>query len=256
MIPAVLALSAAFAPTALRAPVSRVTSSALRMADDKVVVKEYFNNEGFDRWSRIYSDDGEVNKVQLDIRDGHQQTVDKILKWIDDDADLSGKTVCDAGCGVGSLALPLAQRGAKVDASDISEAMVNEATRRAATGNFDTMPKFTTSDLSALKGKYDTVTCVDVMIHYPTDEMAGMVKHLASLADRRLIISFAPKTWYYDLLKKVGELFPGPSKTTRAYLHPEEDVVTALREAGFELRRTEMTGTNFYFSRLLEAVRA
>ena len=29
-----------------------------------------FNNDGFDRWSRIYSEDGEVNSVQLDIRNG------------------------------------------------------------------------------------------------------------------------------------------------------------------------------------------
>jgi magnesium-protoporphyrin O-methyltransferase len=235
---------------------SRVSRAAVRMSDDKAVVKQYFNTEGFDRWNRIYSEDGEVNSVQKDIRIGHQQTVDKILAWIDEDASIAGKTVCDAGCGVGSLAIPLASRGATVAGSDISDAMVTEATRRAATApGIKTKPVFSTSDLSALSGRYNTVTCVDVMIHYPTDEMKGMVAHLASLADERLIISFAPKTWYYDLLKKFGELFPGPSKTTRAYLHPEADVVAALDAAGFKLARTEMTGTNFYFSRLLEAVR-
>lgn len=231
-------------------------AARLTMSDDKAVVKEYFNNEGFDRWNRIYSEDGEVNSVQLDIRDGHQQTVDKILAWVDADQDMEGKTVCDAGCGVGSLAIPLATRGAVVEASDISDAMVNEAATRAqATNGIKTAPKFYQSDLSALKGSFDTVTCVDVMIHYPTAEMSGMVGHLAGLAERRLIISFAPKTWYYDLLKKVGELFPGPSKTTRAYLHPEADVVAAVEEAGFTIKRTEFTGTSFYFSRLLEAVK-
>jgi magnesium-protoporphyrin O-methyltransferase len=85
--------------------------------------------------------------------------------------------------------------------------------------------------------------------------MAGMVTKLGSLAKKRIIISFAPKTWYYDILKKVGELFPGPSKTTRAYLHTEEDVRQAMAAAGFKVRRAEMTGTNFYFSRLLEGVR-
>lgn len=43
-----------------------------------------------------------------------------------------------------------------------------------------------------------------------------MISHLASLADQRLIISFAPKTPYYSLLKRIGELFPGPSKVGRA----------------------------------------
>ena len=41
-----------------------------------------------------------------------------------------------------------------------------------------------------------------------------MVKHLASLASDRLIISFAPKTVAYSVLKRIGELFPGPSKVT------------------------------------------
>ena len=115
--------------------------------------------------------------------------------------------------------------------------------------------KFYTSDLESVKGKYNTVTCVDVAIHYPTDKMAEMVGHLCSLADERVLISFAPKTWYYSLLKKVGELFPGPSKTTRAYLHEEAVVRDALAKAGFEVAREEMTGTNFYFSRLLETYR-
>lgn len=52
-----------------------------------------------------------MNKVQLDIRDGHAQTIQKILNWVEADGDINGKTVCDCGCGVGSLAIPLAQMG-------------------------------------------------------------------------------------------------------------------------------------------------
>ena len=57
--------------------------------DDKKIVREYFNATGFDRWRRIYGD-GEVNKVQLDIRTGHQQTVDTVLGWLEADGNLSG----------------------------------------------------------------------------------------------------------------------------------------------------------------------
>ena len=46
-----------------------------------------------------------------------------------------------------------------------------------------------------------------------------MVKHLASLADQRLIISFAPKTLAYTILKRIGELFPGPSKVQHHWQH-------------------------------------
>mmetsp|Transcript_25010 Transcript_25010/g.46103 ORF Transcript_25010/g.46103 Transcript_25010/m.46103 type:complete len:267 (-) Transcript_25010:58-858(-) len=257
---AALAAIIALAPNTIAfspAPRSVVTNARTALSsttDDKTEVREYFNNEGFNRWNKIYSDSDDVNKVQLDIRDGHGQTIQKILNWVEDDGDIKGKTVCDCGCGVGSLAIPLAQMGAKISASDISDAMAKEAGSRAKSLGIRNA-KFYTSDLESVKGRYNTVTCVDVAIHYPTEKMAEMVGHLCSLADERVMISFAPKTWYYSLLKKIGEQFPGPSKTTRAYLHEEKVVRDALKKAGFEVARAEMTGTSFYFSRLLEAKR-
>ena len=88
-------------------------SSSCLHVDDKTEVREYFNTEGFNRWNKIYSESDEVNTVQLDIRTGHGQTIQKILNWISDDGNISGKSVCDCGCGVGSLAIPLAQMGKK-----------------------------------------------------------------------------------------------------------------------------------------------
>ncbi len=227
----------------------------MNTVDDKTVVKEYFNATGFDRWQRIYGD-GEVNKVQLDIRTGHQQTVDTVLSWLNADGNLADLSICDAGCGVGSLSIPLAEAGAKVNASDISEKMVNEAKAIAkdSLGHADN-PIFTVQDLEALSGSYHTVICLDVLIHYPQDKAAQMIGHLASLADSRLILSFAPKTVALSLLKKIGSFFPGPSKATRAYLHREADVVKILENNGFCVQRSAMTRTRFYFSRILEATR-
>jgi magnesium-protoporphyrin O-methyltransferase len=224
-------------------------------------VKKYFNTAGFDRWRKIYGETEDVNKVQLDIRQGHAQTVDKVLKWLDDEGGVVGTTICDAGCGTGSLAIPLALRGASVSASDISEAMAEEAKQRYETAIKSGAPPpkvapiFEAMDLESCSGKYHTVTCLDVMIHYPQDKVNGMINHLASMAEDRLIISFAPKTLAYSILKRIGELFPGPSKATRAYLHAEDDVEAALARAGFKVTKREMTATSFYFSRLLEAKR-
>ena len=117
-------------------------------------------------------------------------------------------------------------------------------------------PTFFTSDLESVQGRFHTVTCLDVMIHYPQDKADAMVQHLASLAESRLIISFAPKTLAYTILKRIGELFPGPSKATRAYLHAEADVEAAAAAVGWKVKRREMTATSFYFSRLLEFQRA
>jgi magnesium-protoporphyrin O-methyltransferase len=236
--------------------------------DELEAVKKYFNTSGFERWNKIYGETDEVNKVQLDIRKGHAQTVEKVLAWMDADANkgdgsaaIRGRTVCDAGCGTGSLTLPLAERGARVSASDISAAMVGEAERRFRERGLGEKPgvecpAFEAKDLESVSGSYDTVCCLDVMIHYPQDKADAMVAHLASLAERRVMISFAPYTPQYALLKRIGELFPGPAKATRAYLHRESDVEAALEKAGFKVTRREMTATSFYFSRLLEAVKA
>lgn len=230
--------------------------------DEKESVRNYFNTAGFERWNKIYGTTSEVNKVQMDIRTGHAQTVEKVLDWMKGDGNLKGVSICDAGCGTGSLAIPLALAGMTVEASDISSSMAGEAQKRfeaqVAAGAVPptTAPKFLTSDLESLAGKYHTVTCLDVMIHYPQDKADAMVQHLASLAEQRLIISFAPRTLAYLILKRIGELFPGPSKATRAYLHAEEDVESALSKVGWKVKRREMTATSFYFSRLLEFERA
>jgi magnesium-protoporphyrin O-methyltransferase len=227
----------------------------MNAVDDKTIVREYFNATGFDRWQRIYGD-GEVNKVQLDIRSGHQRTVDTVIGWLSADGNLRGLPVCDAGCGVGSLSIPLAQAGAIVYGSDISEKMVAEAYQRAwgvlgANNNVT----FMAQDLETLSGRYHTVICLDVLIHYPQDKAAEMIGHLCSMAESRVILSFAPKTFALSMLKKVGEFFPGPSKATRAYQHREADIVKILESNGFSIGRQTMTSTRFYFSRLLEATR-
>lgn len=227
----------------------------MNAVDDKTIVQEYFNSTGFDRWQRIYGD-GQVNKVQLDIRQGHQQTIDKVVNWLNADGNLQGLSICDAGCGVGSLSIPLAQAGAIVYGSDISEKMVYEAYQRAsAVLNPNNNVSFAAQDLESLSGRYHTVICLDVLIHYPQEKAADMIGHLASMADSRLILSFAPKTLALSVLKKIGELFPGPSKTTRAYQHREADIVQILQNNGFTIGRQTMTSTRFYYSRLLEAVR-
>ncbi|KAF3449964.1 hypothetical protein FNV43_RR06043 [Rhamnella rubrinervis] len=191
--------------------------------DDKEVVKEYFNNSGFQRWKKIYGETEDVNTVQKDIRLGHSKTVENVMKMLLDEGPIGGITVCDAGCGTGCLSIPLAKEGAIVSASDISAAMVAEAQAKAKEqlAGKDVMPKFEVRDLESLDGKYDTVICLDVLIHYPQ-----------------------------------RELFPGPSKATRAYLHAEADVERALNKVGWKIRKRGLITTQFYFARLVEAVPA
>jgi magnesium-protoporphyrin O-methyltransferase len=228
-------------------------SPADAKAAEKVEVKDYFETTGFERWNRIYSDSDEVNNVQRNIRIGHQKTVDEVLVWVQEQGELATRSFCDAGCGVGSLAIPLALAGAgSVAASDLSEAMVEEARRRAAAAGLAAERlHFSASDRESLQGRYDTVICLDVFIHYPQAAAEEMVRHLAGLAERRLIVSFAPYTPLLALLKGIGQLFPGPSRTTRAYTLREEGIVKAAAAAGFQPVRRSLNQAPFYFSRLI-----
>ena len=128
-------------------------------AAEKQEVKGYFETTGFERWNRIYSDSDDVNKVQRNIRIGHQKTVDEVLVWLREQGDLPQRSFCDAGCGVGSLAIPLALAGAgSVEASDLSAAMAEEARRRATeAGLGEPTLRFFASDLEGLQGRFDTV---------------------------------------------------------------------------------------------------
>jgi magnesium-protoporphyrin O-methyltransferase len=220
---------------------------------EKLEVKGYFETTGFDRWNRIYSDSDDVNRVQRNIRIGHQKTVDNVLAWLQEQGNLEQRSFCDAGCGVGSLTLPLAHLGASsIAASDLSAAMVQEAERRSAdAGIAPGRISFLASDLESLSGRYDTVICLDVFIHYPQQPAEAMVRHLASMAERHLIVSFAPYTPLLALLKGIGQLFPGPSKTTRAYTLREAGIVKAAEEAGFRPVRRSLNKAPFYFSRLI-----
>jgi magnesium-protoporphyrin O-methyltransferase len=220
---------------------------------EKAEVQAYFESTGFERWNRIYSDSEEVNKVQRNIRIGHQKTVDAVLAWLQEQGNLAGRSFCDAGCGVGSLSLPLAQLGAgSVAASDLSAAMVAEAERRARSAGISAERlRFSASDLESLRGRYDTVICLDVFIHYPQAAAEEMVRHLAAMAERHLIVSFAPYTPLLALLKGIGQLFPGPSKTTRAYQLRESGIVAAAEAAGFRPVRRSLNQAPFYFSQLI-----
>ncbi len=220
---------------------------------EKAEVQAYFESTGFERWNRIYSDSEEVNRVQRNIRIGHQKTVDAVLAWLQAQGDLAGRSFCDAGCGVGSLSLPLAALGAgSIAASDLSAAMVAEASQRAAAAGLPSERlSFTASDLESLQGRFDTVICLDVFIHYPQAAAEAMVRHLAGMAERQLIVSFAPYTPLLAVLKQIGQLFPGPSKTTRAYTLREEGIVAAAAEAGFQPVHRSLNQAPFYFSRLI-----
>ena len=221
---------------------------------EKSEVREYFNGTGFDRWNKIYSKSDEINTVQKNIRKGHQKTVDDVITYIKHYPELTKKSFCDAGCGVGSLAIPLLRLGIQdLQVSDISSEMIKETKRRInELGLNQRKIKFETCDLEQLRGLFDVVICLDVFIHYPQPVAEEMVKHLCDLSKEKLIVSFAPYTPVLAILKNIGKLFPGPSKTTRAYTLREKGIIKAANAKGFTVVRNKLNQAPFYFSKLIE----
>ena len=70
---------------------------------EKQEVKGYFETTGFDRWNRIYSESDDVNKVQRNIRIGHQKTVDEVLAWIKESGEVSQANFCGLPRASGSI---------------------------------------------------------------------------------------------------------------------------------------------------------
>ena len=221
---------------------------------EKNEVKEYFNGTGFDRWNRIYSKSDDINTVQKNIRKGHQKTVDDVIQLVNKYPELSKSSFCDAGCGVGSLTIPLLKLGVRdIQVSDISKSMIEETKLRIKkAGLSSNRIKFKVSDLEKLSGSFDFVICLDVFIHYPQSVAEEMVKHLCDLSKEKLIVSFAPYTPLLAILKNIGKMFPGPSKTTRAYTLREDGIISAAKEKGFIVVQKKLNQAPFYFSKLIE----
>ena len=192
--------------------------------------------------------------MQKNIRKGHQKTVDDVVSYVKNYPELTSKSFCDAGCGVGSLAIPLLKIGIKdLQVSDISSEMIKETKKRInKLGLNKRKIKFLTSDLEQLKGLFDVVICLDVFIHYPQPVAEEMVRHLCDLSKEKLIVSFAPYTPILAVLKNIGKLFPGPSKTTRAYTLREKGIINAANEKGFTVVQKKLNQAPFYFSQLIE----
>lgn len=60
-------------------------------------------------------------ETDTDLASRRPQAIDGIVDWIDRAVDLSGKAVCDIGCGPGLYATRMAERGATVTGIDFSQ---------------------------------------------------------------------------------------------------------------------------------------
>jgi len=91
------------------------------------------------------------------------------LKYIDDIADLEGKTVVDIGCGGGILAESMALRGARVIGIDMAEDSLSVARLHQLESGVEVDYRQSTAEQLADKmpKSFDVITCMEMLEHVP-----------------------------------------------------------------------------------------
>lgn len=171
--------------------------------------------------------------------------------WGLDEHDLKplrGRRAADVGCGAGLLAEPLARLGAEVAAVDA--AAENIAAARAHAQGQGLEIDYRAGGIEALEGRFDLVTCLEVVEHVA--EVRTFVGGLAdALADDGLLILSTPNrtAWSRIVMITVGEgtgRIPPGTHDWNKFLAPEE-LCALLVDAGLEA--IDVTGLGWTPSR-------
>ena len=161
---------------------------------------------------------------------------------------LKGRRAADVGCGAGLLAEPLARLGAEVVAVDAAPETIEAARAHALGQGLDI--DYRTGGVERLDGRYDLVTCLEVVEHVaePRAFVAGLANALAG--DGLLILSTPNRTaWSRLVMITIGEgtrRIPRGTHDWNKFLCPEE-LCALLADAG--LRTLDVTGLGWTPSR-------
>jgi magnesium-protoporphyrin O-methyltransferase len=119
---------------------------------------------------------------------GRREVHDLLVGWME---PATGRSVLDAGCGHGSMALALAARGARVTGVDLSPRLIEQASSRATGDN----PVFVTGDLRDLlaagsdRGSFDDILVLEVLEDYTHAERIEILGCLGQSPAQRLYLA-------------------------------------------------------------------
>lgn len=229
------------------------------IAAHKTTLQEYFDGQGFERWSSIYGD-GEVSGVRRTIREGHIRMLALAEAWMAAHLAVAKDTgavptALDAGCGTGLLSVALAQGGSHVTAVDIAPQMADATSARAQDHGVADRVHAGASDLHATSGRFDAVACLDVLVHYPQPAFADLLGHLADRAERTLVFTYAPHKPLLAALHWVGGRFPKGQRRTEIQMIRASEVAATLIAHGMTIQRSARISHGFYHVTLVEACR-
>lgn len=225
-------------------------------ADRRAQLTHYFDRTAADTWAKLTSD-APVSRIRETVRAGRDRMRALLLSWLG--ADLSERTLLDAGCGTGALAVEAARRGAQVCAIDVAGNLVSVAAERAgevAPGSV----RFAVGDmLDAGLGSFDHAVAMDSLIHYRRADIVRALATLAPRIGRSIVFTFAPSTPALSLMHAGGKLFPQADRAPAIEPVSEAALIRAIAaEPGlraFAIGRSERVQSGFYTSQAMELVR-
>ncbi len=110
--------------------------------------------------------------TQEDVLRRGSKRVESIAEAIEQatGATLDGRTALDYGCGVGRIAVPLAERCERVYGMDLSAPILRDARANAERMKVDNFETLEVPQLAGLVGRYDLLISLNVLQHIRTHE--------------------------------------------------------------------------------------
>jgi len=216
-------------------------------------LEEYFDRTALDAWAQLTSD-APVSRIRATVRAGRDEMRNVLLSWMAD--DMTGLRVLDAGCGTGALAVEAARRGADVVAIDVSASLVNIARDRAPTDLTGSIDWRAGDMMSPDLGEFDHVVAMDSLIHYPTDDIVGVLDALSARTSRSVIFTVTPRTPALMLMLTMGKVFPRADRAPA--IAPAKLDALAMRLSalsGRSVGRSRRVQGGFYTSQAMELLR-
>ena len=171
------------------------------------------------------------------------------LEYIDRRASLKGKTVVDVGCGGGILAESMALKGANVLGIDMGKAPLSVASlHKLESGAELDYQQITAEELAEKEaGKYDIVTCMEMLEHVP--DPASVIAACSKLVKPDGHVFFStinrnPKSYLFAIVgaEYIMQMLPKGTHEYSKFIKPSE-LESWARDADLHLR--ELTGMGY-----------
>ena len=224
--------------------------------DKRHQIAQYFDKTAVKAWERLTSNDESLSFIRESVREGRENMQRHILERIGE--NLSGKSVLDAGCGTGNLAMDLAARNASVVAVDISPSLIKIARERFSRNDeckYNGEVKFVWGDMSDPSfGDFDHIVLMDSTIHYKSSYAIGLVNELCKRAKKSIIFTFVPLTPLLAVKFALGKFFPKGDRAPAIEPSSEDAICNLISQnlPGWEISGMKRVSTYFYASQAVE----